>query len=367
MTLLCALLFPVLAQESADDLKKEIERLKKENQQLRQRVSEMDDASVETAQTITRLRQAIKLLEDQAKPETAKPPAALEEQKFPGPSAPLIGKVVHVNAERGYVTIGIGKPQNVVVGYRFEIFRETFEPGAGLPKKSKLGVAEVEKYIGQDSMSWLKVIDGNVRDMRPDDIAVAIRGMGPVAPPKDPKDAKEPKDPKDPKEPAPDPSKAGAFSITGQTGTSFLLDYGTVHGARQTDIVFAYLDGTLKARLRLDKVDKTYSVANLIPGSQTAGVPPPERGDQIYTRELQKGLTGKVSFLNTKEGSLAVDLRPRDGIKAGQRYEVRRNGAKVGTVLITDVQSWGSWAKPDGETKYEDIQKGDFVQVIEEK
>jgi hypothetical protein len=288
----------------------------------------------------------------------------MEEQKFPGPSVPMIGKVVHVNAERGYVTIGIGKPQNVQVGYRFEIFRETFEPGAGLPKKTKIGVAEVEKYIGQDSMSWLKVIDGNVRDMRPDDIAVAIRGLAPVAPPKDPKD---PKDPKETKEPAPDPSKAGAFSITGQTGTSFLLDYGTVHGARQTDIVFAYHEGTLKARLRLDKVDKTYSVANLIAGSQVAGVPPPERGDQIYTRELQKGLTGKVSFLNAKEGSLAVDLRPRDGIKVGQRYEVRRNGAKVGTVLVTDVQSWGSWAKPDGDTKYEDIQKGDFVQVLEEK
>lgn len=358
MTLLLALLLPALSQDPVEELKKEIERLKKENAELRQRVNELDDAALENARTITRLSQAVKLLEEQgilAKPvegtATPEPPAP------PGPVHPILGKVVHVNAERGYVTIGIGKQAKVEIGYRFEIFRESFEPGSDLPKKTKLGVAQVEKYIGQDSMSWLKVIEGNVKEMRPDDLAVAIRGLGPVMPPKDPKDPA----------PAAEPAKPGVFSITGQTGTSFLLDYGSVHGARQTDIVFAYREGTLKARLRLDKVDKSYSVANLIPGSQIAGVPPPERGDQIYTRELQKGLTGKVSFLNVKEGTLAVDLRPRDGIKAGQRYEVRRAGAAVGSILITEVQSWGSWAKPDGTTKYEDIQKGDFVQVIEEK
>ena len=357
MTLLCALLLPVLSQEPVEELKKEIERLKKENLELRQRVNELDESTLENALTITRLRQAVKLLEEQGVAKPVDGPKPPEAEPHKGPVGPILGKVVHVNAERGYVTIGIGKPAKVEIGYRFEIFRETFEPGSDLPKKTKLGVAEVEKYIGQDSMSWLKVLEGSARDMRPDDLAVAIRGLS--APPL--------KDPKDPKPADVDSSKPGAFSITGQTGTSFLLDYGSIHGARQTDIVFAYRDGTLKARLRLDKVDKNYSVANLIPGSQVTGVPPPERGDQVYTRELQKGLTGKVSFLKVNEGTLAVDLRPRDGIKAGQRYEVRRDGQKVGTILITDVQSWGSWAKPDADTKFEDLKKGDFVQVIEEK
>jgi hypothetical protein len=363
MTVLSALLLAVLVQDPAEDPKKEVERLRKENLELRQRLQELEDNALETAREIKRLQGAVELLKDTtAEAPPVAPPGPGGRPLPPGPDKVIRGKVVFVNTDLEFITIGIGKPSGVQVGYRFEILRETFEPGADLPKITKLGVGEVEKFIGgQESMSKLKVVEGKAKDMRPDDLAVAIRGLGPAAPPaKDPKGAATP-----PREEA--PKGGGTFAITGQTGTSFLLDYGSIHGARQTDIVFAYKDGTLKARLRLDKVDKGYSVASLIPGTLVPGVPPPEQGDQIFTRELDKGLTGKVSFLNPKDSTIAIDLRPRDGIKTGQRYEVRRAGARVGTVLVSEVHNWGSWAKPDADTKFEDIQKGDFVQVIEEK
>ncbi len=361
MSLLWALLLPMAPQEPGEDLKKEVERLRQENQELRRRAAEQDKAAQDHAYEIIRLQQAIKLLKEQAAADTVKKPFVNPTiDRLPGPITPIKGKLVFVNSELGFVTIGIGKAAGVQVGYRFEILRETFEQGADLPRITKLGVGEVEKFMGgQETMSKLKILEGNAKEMRPEDLAVAIRGLAPVAPPKDP--AEPPPTP-------PDPSRAGVFAITGQTGTSFLLDYGSLQGARQTAIVFAYSkDGTLKARLRLDKVDKSYSVANLIPGSQVQGVPPPERGDLIYTRELAKGLTGKVSFLKPADGTVAVDLRPRDGAKPGQRYEIRRGGEKVGTLVLTDVQDWGSWAKPDPETPFDRIQKGDFVEVVEEK
>jgi hypothetical protein len=47
--------------------------------------------------------------------------------------------------------------------------------------------------------------------------------------------------------------------------------------------------------------------------------------------------------------------------------EVRRLGQKIGTIMITEVLNWGSWAKPDGDLKIDQIMKGDFVEVVDEK
>ena len=41
--------------------------------------------------------------------------------------------------------------------------------------------------------------------------------------------------------------------------------------------------------------------------------------------------------------------------------------AVLGTILITEVQNWGSWARPEGDLKIDQIMKGDFVELIDEK
>ena len=93
----------------------------------------------------------------------------------------------------------------------------------------------------------------------------------------------------------------------------------------------------------------------------------PESGDQVYIKELNKAMSGKVALSDEKGGRLAIDLRARDGVKPGMHCEVRRLGQKIGTLLVTEVQVWGSWAKPDGDLKIDQIQKGDFVEVMDEK
>jgi hypothetical protein len=339
-------LLAILAQDPApQDLKKEVEQLRKQVEQLEQQ-------AVDDARTIHRLRSALKSLEEGAAP--GRPAATGPAKPGPDEKAPvqaIKGRILFVDAANGFVAISVGKPDKVEPGYKFEIFRETFESGSDAPTQTRLGLGEVEKFLGTGSNAKLKVVEGDIKEMKLDDIVVAIRRLAPVAP-------------------APAPavdSVRGAYRITGRAGTGYMIDYGQAQGAQQTAIVFAIKEGVVKAKLRLDRVDKTYSVANIVAGSQLPGVPPPEQGDEITLTEPNKQLSGKVAYLDSKTQLVAVDLRQHDGVKTGQRFGVYRLGKQVGTVEITDIHPWGSWAKLDAETKHEDIQRGDIIRILEEK
>lgn len=356
-----ALIAPLLVQEpSADDLRKEIEKLKKQNAELHERLGLLEQSAVEDAQTIQRLRQVVKLLESSAPataPSTPNAPASPGKEKpFIGPERAIKGKLVYVDAKNNFITLGIGKREKVEVGYKFEIYRETYENG-GESKLTRLGMGEVEKFMGQDSMSKVVITEGKISEMKPDDLAVAIRKLAPVEPGKE-----------EAKPEAPEAAKDGVYRITGRTSAApnagFLIDFGSVQGAKQTQLMYCYKDGKFKAKLRLDKVDKTYSIANVVDNSMEM---PPEKDDQVYVKEISKTLAGTVALSDEKRNVLAVNLRQKDGMKPGMRCEVRRLGQKIGTILITEVQSWGSWAKPEGDLKLDAIMKGDFVEVIDEK
>lgn len=359
-----AALLGVFGAQDSEAAARELEALRKENRELRERLELLEKAALRDAEAIQRLRTALKLLE--ARAETPAPaassapaaPNALQESvKAPGPRDVLRGKVVYVDPQFQWIYIDIGKPR-VQPGYTFEIFRDVYEGGNPEPKTVRLGAAEFEKYIGQEeSMSKLKVVEGRAEDMKVHDEAVAVRALAPVA-----------DKPAETARPA-EPARPGMYRITGRAGrganAGYTIDYGTAQGARQSDLLYFYRDGALAAKLRVDRVDRDFCVAHIVDGS-LAG-PAPEIGDELSARQIQKGLTGQVALSDEKRSLIAVNLRRQDGVKPGTRCEVRRRGQKVGTILITDVQVWGSWARPDGETRFEDIQKGDFVEVLEEK
>jgi hypothetical protein len=356
-----ALIAPLFFQEPADDLRKEIEKLKKQNLELQERMSLMEQGAVEDAQTIQRLRQVMKVLESTNPldgPGGSKTPGATAKPAAPAPLQSLKGKVVYVDAKNNFITLGIGKKDKVEVGYRFEIYRETYENG-GESKLTKLGAGEVEKFMGQDSMTKVVITEGTIAEMKPDDMAVAIRRIEATPAPKEGE--------KPAATPATPETKEGVYQITGRAGSAanagYVINYGTLQGAHQTQLLWAYADGKFKAKLRIDKIDKTHCIANIIDNTMQL---PPAPGDQIYVKELSKSLTGKVALSDEKRGVLAIDLRQRDGIKPGDHCEVRRLGQKLGTIVITEVQNWGSWARPEGDLKIDQLLKGDFVELIDE-
>jgi hypothetical protein len=343
-------------QEPPADPKQEIEKLKAAVAALRKDLSDLQKQSIEDARTIQRLREIIKAFESQPEPAARPAVAAPESSKVSvevGPSQPLTAKLELVNVKTGFVVINKGERDGVKAGYRFEIFRETQEPGAVAPKRLRLGAAEFEKYMGDDSgMSKLKVIEGNAADMREYDLAVAIRKLEKVTLP----DA--------PPTPTPVPGvPGGAFQITGRAGDGYVVNYGSADGAKQTEILYVYKEGKLRARLRIDSVEKRFCVGNVISGSL---VSTPEIGDTVTMRELKGSTACRVALSDEKQGYVAIEARLKDGVKVGDRFIVRRHGQKVGTIRIFEVYAWGSKGKPDGETKFTDIQRGDFAERIEE-
>ncbi|HZE98172.1 MAG TPA: hypothetical protein VE981_14170 [Planctomycetota bacterium] len=367
MTFCMALVAALLVQEPADDLRKEFEKLKRQNIDLQERLSLLEQTAVEDAQTIQRLRQVVKLLESNGPSDAPasgpkNPGLPTPKPNLPGPLQSIKGKVVYVDAKNNFITLGIGKKDKVEVGYRFEIYRETYENG-GESRLTKLGSGEVEKFMGQDSMTKVVISEGTISEMKPDDMAVAVRKISDLPPGKKEEEVKTA-----PLPPSPEAIKEGIFTITGRAGSAanagYVINYGTIQGAHQTQLLWAYSDGKFKAKLRIDKVEKNHSIAFVVDNAMEL---PPATGDQVYVRELNKSLTGKVALSDEKRNVLAVDLRQRDGIKPGDHCEVRRLGQKLGTVLITEVQNWGSWARPEGDLKIEQIMKGDIVELIQEK
>jgi hypothetical protein len=364
MTVWMALLLPLMMQDPADDLRKELLQLKKQNLELQERLSLLEQSAVEDAQTIQRLRQVVKLLES-GTPSDA--PASPKNTGAPAPKpqlAPLQslkGKVVYVDAKNNFIALSLGKKDKVEVGYRFEIFRETFQNG-GDSSLTKLGSGEVEKFMGQDSMAKVVINEGNIAEMKADDLAVAIRKIEPLS------GTKEKEEPKPQLPASPEAIKEGIYKITGRAGTGpsagFVINFGSAQGAHQTQLLWVYADGKFKAKLRIDRVAKDHSIAFVIDNTMELS---PDTGDQVYLKELNKSLTGKVALSDEKRGVLAIDLRQRDNIKVGNRCEVRRLGQKIGTITITEVQNWGSWARPEGDLKIDQIMKGDFVELIDEK
>jgi len=356
MTLLLALLLAA-PQDPVDELRKEVEKIRKENQELRDRVGLLEQASVRDAETIQRLRAAVKLLEatrgEPAAPDASKPAAKAVSV---GPRDVLRAKVVDVNKEFKFVLIDKGRP-HVQPGYKFEIVRDTFEPGGGEAKSLRIAGAEFEKYLGSEEIhSKLKITDGRAEDVKLHDDAVAIRVLAPV-----------PAKPKEPEKK--EPNTTGTYRVTGRAGrganAGYMIDFGAALGAKQTDLLYVYREGTFVCKLRIDQVARDFCVAHIVDGSLTGA--PPDASDAITTKEIKKGLVGEVRFSNDQKGWVAISVTKQEGGKIGQRFEVRRQGQKIGTIVVTEVQVWGCWAKPEGETKFEDIHKKDFVEAIEEK
>lgn len=348
-----ALLVSLLLQDAqdADELKKELE-------DLRERVSQLQKQAAEDAALILRLRQALKALESSGanppapavSPSPGAVPSAPPSGPARGPQQVLRSRVEYVDAKLGFILIGLGERDGVKPGYRFEILREEFPPGGGPARLKKIGVAEFEKFMGNDRlMSKLKVVEGSAADMRAEDEAVAYRDVEtPLPTPPKP----------------PEPVKPGVYRITGRAGQGFVINYGSSEGARQSQVVLVYRDGKLKAKLRIDTVERTFSVANLIDGTQ---VLPVEEDDQIYTTEIRKTAIGKVR-LNDEQRGIFVDIGQNNfGAKIGDLVEVRRLGQKVGTLRLSQVDKFHSWARPDGATRREDIQVNDTVEIVSEK
>src|SRR5438552_755366 len=105
MTVLFALLSLMPAQDTADDLKKEVEKLRVQVRELQERLGQLEDAAVRDAQLIQRLRTAVKTLETNGTPR--EPNLPREPGSPEGPKQVLKGRVIHVDSKFNFVLIDL--------------------------------------------------------------------------------------------------------------------------------------------------------------------------------------------------------------------------------------------------------------------
>ena len=80
----------------------------------------------------------------------------------------------------------------------------------------------------------------------------------------------------------------------------------------------------------------------------------------------QKILSGKIALSDPKSGRIAVDVRARDGVQIGDRFEACRFGTRIGWLIVVDVQVWGSWVKPE-DAPIDAFRKGDVIEARVER
>ncbi len=316
------------------DLKTQKEGLTRENLLLKRDIDGLRVLQEETAREVLTLRQALR----------ASKPADGEQRPPPAQTEELIrAHIVYVDIKGGFVIIDKGERDGVRDGFRFElqrrIKRDPQRPE--LVDTQRLGTAEFEKYIGNSkAQSKLKILTG--LDIRANDEATAVRRIEGTTPPDAPPDAATP----------------GTFKIKASVGDAYMLNYGTRDGARQSDRVFVWKGGRQVAQLRIDAVDREYSIARLIDKTQ---VTPFAEGDEIKLKEDKGPLVGSVRINNARQG-IMLEFAGKREVRVSMIFNVKRKDQKIGTVRVKNVLDYMAEVEVMEGTKIEDIQVGDTVE-----
>ncbi len=356
MTILLPLLLSLASQDDpaqeVEKLKLRIRELEKENERLKADLEIFRQQLIESAREIFDLRQQLKSVGRQdggtkssdtgsKTGDTKKPSQTNSGDVDVGPDKPVQGRVMYVDKDEGFLLLNIGKKEGVQVGWKFEITREA--------KKEKnlvmerVAVAEVIKLVGaEESHAKLKVIEGELSKVQLEDDAIAFRRTKPTKTTQETGDKKK------------------VFKVSGQTNDVFLLSYGGIDGASPATIVYAYRGRTLVAKLRIDTVEKDFSIARVVEGTQRADV---REGDLIELQEIRILVVGRVRHVGRQNG-IYVDSGSDAGAKTGMRMKVTRQGRTIGEIALDQIEKLWSTAKLVGETKLEDLKKDDFVEEI---
>lgn len=340
-------------QKRVTELEADREKAATENTKLRQEIEQLQRFSMDAAEKLARMREQVGEGKGPAMPpKTDDPPVDPRAKPDPaaGPVSPVKAKVLVKVPEFGYIIIDKGEPDGVKEGWAFDIMRKI--PG---DKYEVLGTAVFDKYVAssRNSQTKLKVVKGLTDKMNYGDLAVAHRNVGAVPEP----------GPEPLPSPGPTPAPEGEkkFKVIAIVKDSYFVDYGTRDGARLGDRIFIVRENRAIAHLRLDSVDKEWSVAKLIDNTK---VGEPAQGDAVSIKEIKSTLMAKVRRNDEKTG-IYVDVGTMGGARVGMQFEVRRQGRPIGRIVLKQVDKFHAIAEPVGDTKAEDVLVDDFVESIE--
>lgn len=333
-----------------DDLQQKMAALERQNEVLRIRLEALDKRMLQTAQEVFRLRQALRSVggkpgesgETPVVVPSVPPPKGMENTV--GPDHPLKGIVRAVFKKEHFIVIEISEPEAAKSGYRFEIVR----------KDERKAVVEFEKYLATSKVNIkCTVVEGAVESIEYGDEAVAFRRIVPTP---------------DAQPPAPEITGPRRTTVTEVIGTDCIVNGGLDQGIHQTDLVYVYRDGKLRAVLRVEEAKKDYSIAKVVEGKRYGDF---GKGDEVSLKEIRSRRIGRIKLNSPKpdlverQEAIMVDIGSHDGVQKDARFEVRRNGRSVGQIVLTKVDKYFAYAALGGTTKASDLEVGDIVEEVE--
>jgi prefoldin subunit 5 len=330
------------------ELTQKLAEQQKEMEDLKQALDNAQTAALNRSKEIMSLRQQITSLEEdktrlQEEVSRARGEGNPNEVGVPvGPSEPMMGFVVGIGKDYEFVMINIDKKSpkdEPKVGYEFEIVRD----------QKTVALGEVVNLHGSDPKQvpklQLKIIRGEVREIRPGDTAIAKRKLSVAGPVK---------------------KEGRVAKISGKLGKDLYgIDAGRNEGLSIGDKVFIYRKGGNKivGVLRLELVEFESSVGRIIEGSQDGVI---DLEDAVHFEEVglpKKQIIARVAYA---EKDIVIDVGSRGGARPGQKYEVRRQGKVVSRLQVKDARYDHSYCEPcDGHTR-EEVKKDDVVELIKD-
>lgn len=331
-----------------DELNQKVAELQKESEDLRKQADQASMAALNRSSEIVRLKQQIASLEEEngrlredlsRRMGTGKPG---DSGVMVGPSEPMTGYVIGKGEQYGYALIVLEKrspKDEPKVGFEFEIVRD----------KNLVALGTVEKLLGAEDPKatpklQLKITRGDVKEVRIGDQAIAKRKLvsgDPVV-----KENKK------------------IAKINGSIGKDlFTIDAGRNEGLGIGDKVFVYRGSTIVGILRLELCEFETSVGRVVEGSLTGVI---DKDCDVHFEQIglpKKSIIGRIAYADK---DIVIDVGTRAQARPGQKFEVRRQGKRVGYVTIKDARYDHSFCEPADGTARTDLQKDDVVELIKD-
>jgi hypothetical protein len=314
-------------------LEARLEELQRENLELRRE-------NLELEKRLTHLAEQMMAVAPAAASDPVRSSAPKPAVLVPGPKATLKAKVRHVNTEFNFVLLNAGEPQGVEPGFRFDVHRDG----------RKVAVLEAQMFADEErKMTKARVIEGEVKELIIGDEAVARRvGTPNVEPPEDFRRALD----------AVERSKARVGDRV--KDDSFMVTVGQEDGLTVGDVVYAYRGGKLRGTLKLDFVDKAWSLGKPEGATPIDAI---SKGDLVALKKLGPALAGRIRSEPAKQG-IYLNLGSDDGARAGQLFRISRLGREIGRIRLTIVHEHWSIAQPEEGFTTELFQRDDFAELV---
>lgn len=320
------------AAERIRALEAQVELLRKENLALKRTTRTLEDRLTELAEHLVRPDAGAGVAQVAVKPRPAVP--------VPGPSQPLKAKVRVINSEYKFVILNAGEALGVEKGFRFEVSRD----GA------RVALLEIDdaNLDEQGRMSKARVVEGDLAKLIVGDEAIAHRVGAPNVETVDEfRDALK----------AVEASKA---RVSGRVENRYMLTVGVSDGLSVGDTVYVYRGGRLRAALKLQLVDKGWSLGARDDSTQNEEI---FEGDLVSLKKLGPALAGRICTPAGTPQGIFIDLGLRDGARPGQTFTVSRLGKTTGSLRLQNVNEHWSTAEPLDGAAPSLFEKGDYVEL----